>query len=58
MKHKRENSTLIRKMGIYLSSTSVIEKTEALCTTIKLEDFIDKYEKDHLNLVVQSQTIS
>lgn len=34
-----------KKNGIYLSSTSVIEKTEALCTTIKLEDFIDKYEK-------------
>jgi len=34
-----------KKNGIYLSSTSVIEKTEALCTTIKLEDFIEKYEK-------------
>lgn len=34
-----------KKNGIYLSSINAIEKTEPLSTTIKLEDFIDKYEK-------------
>lgn len=46
-----KNETLKRKFnfnkknGIYLSSTNATDKSEGLTTTIKLENFIDKYEK-------------
>lgn len=34
-----------KKNGIYLSSTNPVDITKGLLTTIKLENFIDKYEK-------------